>query len=293
MVLFNSRIGEKSMAKLDKPYLKLLKKIRGKGTPGSNRTGIMTLRSYGEQIKYDISENVPFLTTKRVWPKGVFEELAWFLRGETCAKSLEDKGVNIWREWGDPVTREMGPIYGKQWRNYGGVDQIVDLVMGLKRDPYSRRHILMAWNPPEIKDMALPPCHCLSQYIVDGTTLHGVLYQRSGDMFLGVPFNSASYSSLMYLFCEMTGLKPGTLTHCIGDAHIYTNHLDQVDLQLSREPRKSPTLKIDLSCYPRIVAANYDNERYRANQIMDGMDASVFQLNDYFPDMGIKAPVAV
>lgn len=280
------------MAKLDKPYLKLLKKVRHKGIPGSNRTGTMTLKLFGESIKYDISEQVPFLTTKRVWPKGVFEELCWFLRGETNAKTLEDKGVNIWKEWGDQATREMGPIYGKQWRNFGGVDQLAELVRGLQKDPFSRRHILMAWNPPELSRMALPPCHVLSQYLVEGNRLHATLYQRSGDMFLGVPFNSASYSSLVYLLASVTGLKPGTLTHFLGDAHIYVNHLDQVDEQLAREPRQSPTLTIqDVGIINPEHSEQYNWAKITA--ILNNADASMFQLKDYYPDASIKAEVAI
>lgn len=282
------------MSKLDKPYLKLLKKVRGKGTFTSDRTSTGTLHLFGERIKYDISEQVPFLTTKKVWPKGVFEELCWFIRGETNAKILEDKGVNIWREWGDQETREMGPIYGYQWRKAYGKDQLFDLVRGILYNPYSRRHILMAWNPGDTDKMALPPCHCMSQYLVDGNKLHCILTQRSGDMFLGIPFNSASYTALTYFLAELTGLKPGTLTHNIGDAHIYVNHLDQVDLQLTREPRESPTLKVHLKEWqvepdPRRQSA----EDYGIKRELNNASADMFQLDNYFPDPGIKAPVAI
>ena len=270
------------MPKLDKPYIKLLKKVRHKGIPGSNRTGIMTLHTFGEMVKYDISEQVPFLTTKKVWAKGVFEELAWFIRGETNAKILEDKGVNIWKEWG-PESRDMGPIYGKQWRNFGGIDQLANLVDGLWKDPYSRRHIVSSWNPPEIPEMALPPCHCFFQCFVDGTRLHMSLYQRSADMFLGVPFNIASYASLTHLIARMTGKTPGTLTHHIGDCHIYMNHLDQVDLQLTRQPRQSPKLLLHL---PKYLGAT-------PSLSLNSVQADWFEVIDYYPDPGIKGEVAI
>lgn len=279
--------------KLDKPYLKLLKKVRTKGTFQQDRTGTGTLSLAFEKVKYDISEQVPFLTTKKVWPKGVFEELCWFLRGEDNAKSLEDKGVSIWSEWGDPQTRSLGPIYGKQWRNFGGVDQVLDLIKGLKETPYSRRHIISAWNVPELPQMALPPCHVMTQWIVKGRTLHVGMYQRSCDMLLGCPWNITCYSSLCYLLCELTDMTPGTFTHFIGDAHIYRNHLDQVDLQLSREPRESPTLAINLGQVEADPRRQFFDANEKLKLILDNIQSDVFELSGYYPDPGIKAPVAI
>lgn len=235
-------------------YLNLLKDILENGTDRGDRTGTGTRGVFGRQIRFNLNEGFPLLTTKKVFLRGIIEELLWFLNGDTNAKTLEDKNVNIWKAWGDPETRDLGPVYGWQWRSFGKPygeevegnykDQIADLIEGLKRDPNSRRHLVVAWNPNQVSEMALPPCHCLFQFFVADGKLSCQLYQRSADMFLGVPFNIASYSLLTMMIAQQVGLELGEFVHTFGDAHIYNDHMDQVELQLTREPYAFPAMNI-------------------------------------------------
>lgn len=230
-----------------KQYLDLLHEVLHGGSRKTDRTGTGTLSLFGAQMRFDMSDGFPIVTTKKMFTRGIFEELLWFISGSTNARVLEDKGVNIWREWGDPETREMGPIYGKQWRDWVGVrgthhDQLLDVIDMIKLDPDSRRLIVSAWKVDELAQMALPPCHCFYQFYVCDGRLSMQLYQRSGDMFLGVPFNIASYALLLHMVAQVTGLKAGELVHTIGDAHIYMNHIDQVKTQLERDPFDLPDL---------------------------------------------------
>ena len=248
-------------------YLDLLKDILDNGVDRGDRTGTGTRGVFGRQIRFNLNEGFPLLTTKKVFLRGIIEELLWFLRGSTNAKELEDKNVNIWKAWGDPETRELGPVYGKQWRNWESpiehfvtnsngdqmsagqftkhVDQIKDLVERLKSDPNSRRHVVVAWNPGEIEYMALPPCHCLFQFFVADGKLSCQLYQRSADVFLGVPFNIASYALLTMMIAQQCDLELGEFVHTFGDVHIYNDHMDQVNLQLTRTPYAFPTMNIE------------------------------------------------
>ncbi|CFW92757.1 Thymidylate synthase [endosymbiont DhMRE of Dentiscutata heterogama] len=260
----------------EKQYLDLLVEIMKNGAKKSDRTGVGTKALFGCQMRFDLRQGFPLLTTKKVNFKAIIHELLWFIKGNTNIKYLVDNGVNIWNEW--PFTKyknssdyqgeslaefrekikndnefakkygELGPVYGKQWRNFGGVDQLKELVENLKNNPLSRRHILTAWNPPEIKQMLLPPCHLLAQFFVsENNKLSCLLYQRSGDMFLGVPFNIASYSLLTAMLAQVCGYEVGEFIHVIGDAHIYLNHCEQVQEQLGRKPKKLPTLKLNPS----------------------------------------------
>lgn len=228
-------------------YLDLLQKVLILGHRKEDRTGTGTISLFGAQMRFNMADGFPLVTTKKMFTRGIFEELLWFISGSTNAKVLEDKCVNIWREWGEPVTRDLGPIYGKQWRDWEGADgshhdQLMNVIEQIKTNPDSRRLIVSAWKVDEIDRMALPPCHCFYQfYVVDGT-LSLQLYQRSADMFLGVPFNIASYALLLHMVARVTGLKAGEFVHTIGDAHIYLNHVEQVKLQLNRTPLELPRL---------------------------------------------------
>ena len=265
----------------DRPYLDLLAEALDHGVARTDRTGVGTLGLFGRQIRFDLQAGFPLLTTKRLHFKSVALELLWFLRGDTNARWLQDRGVRIWDEWAD-ADGELGPVYGKQWRSWaapakngdagGSIDQIARLIEGLKADPYSRRHIVTAWNPADVDDMALPPCHCLFQFHVtpgeDGARgrLSCQLYQRSADLFLGVPFNIASYALLTHMVAQVAGLGVGDFVHTFGDAHLYLNHQDQAREQLTREPFPFPTLKLA----PRtdIFDFAYDDiriEEYRAH----------------------------
>lgn len=264
------------MKTLDTPYLKLLDFIDSVGTARQDRTGVGTKSLFGLSVSYNIGWRFPLLTTKKVSFKNIAVELLWFLRGDTNIDYLIDNGVNIWNEWADELG-DLGPIYGKQWRDFGGVDQIAEIENQLKNDPTSRRIILSAWNPAEIEYMALPPCHVMAQfYVRNGEHLDCQLYQRSGDMFLGVPYNIASYSLLTYMLAHTHGFKPGKLIHVIGDAHIYNNHTKQVILQLGRQPRPSPQLVIKRKC----------------DSILD-YTLEDFEIVGYDPHPAIPAPVAV
>ena len=230
-------------------YLDLLRHIKAHGTIKGDRTGTGTISTFGYQIRFDLSQGFPLLTTKKVHLRSIIYELLWFLRGETNIKYLHDHKVTIWDEWAD-ANGELGPIYGYQWRSWptpngGHIDQITQLIDQIRNNPDSRRLIVSAWNVAEIEKMALPPCHTLFQFYVADGRLSCQLYQRSADVFLGVPFNIASYALLLQMMAQVTGLKAGDFIHTLGDAHIYLNHLEQVDLQLTRTPRPLPTMKIN------------------------------------------------
>ncbi len=247
-------------------YLDLLQHVLDHGTERLDRTGTGTVGVFGYQMRFDLGQGFPALTTKKLHLRSIIYELLWFLRGDTNIKYLKDHGVSIWDEWAD-AEGNLGPVYGSQWRSWpdgrgGTIDQIANVVDEIKRNPYSRRLMVTAWNPAEIQDMALPPCHCLFQFYVEPAAtadaqrpaagprppkgrLSCQLYQRSADIFLGVPFNIASYALLTMMMAQVCGLEPGEFVHTFGDAHIYKNHLDQVHLQLTREPRPLPTMKIN------------------------------------------------
>ena len=262
-----------------KQYLDLLRYIREHGTPSDDRTGVGTLSIFGAQMRCDLSQGFPAITTKKLWLKGVIAELLFFLEGKTNVKELHKDGVHIWDEWANE-NGELGPVYGSQWRNWqtpvGHIDQIKWLIDSIKRSPNSRSLIVSAWNPADLIKMALLPCNTFWQvYIRDGK-LSLQLYQRSADMFLGVPFNIASYALLTMMLAQVTGYAPGDFVHTFGDAHIYLNHLDQVDLQLSREPYPLPQMKIN----PDV------------KDIL-GFSLGDFELVGYQSHPGIKAPIAV
>ena len=260
-------------------YLNLLRDILDHGVRRDDRTGTGTLGVFGRQIRFDLSKGFPLLTTKKLHTRSIFIELLWFLRGDTNIGWLKDNGVGIWDEWAD-ANGDLGPVYGKQWRSWAApngqsIDQIQKLIHGLKTNPNSRRHIVSAWNPADVDDMALPPCHCLFQFFVADGKLSCQLYQRSADVFLGVPFNIASYALLTLMLAQVLGLEPGDFVHTFGDAHLYLNHLEQAELQLTRQPLPLPTLT---------VAPKSDLFAY---------ELSDFVLSDYAPWPHIKAAVAV
>lgn len=230
------------------PYLSLLNKILTEGHQKGDRTGTGTLSIFGHQMRYDLQDGFPLLTTKKLHLKSIIYELLWFLRGDTNVRWLQDHGVRIWNEWADE-NGDLGPVYGHQWRSWpdyrgGTIDQIAQVEEMIKRNPNSRRMLVTAWNPAEVEDMALPPCHCLFQFYVADGRLSLQLYQRSADTFLGVPFNIASYALLLQMMAQVTGLQPGEFVHTTGDTHLYLNHLEQARLQLSRTPRPLPTMRI-------------------------------------------------
>ncbi|MDF2982498.1 MAG: Thymidylate synthase [Devosia sp.] len=230
-------------------YLDLLRDVLDNGTDRPDRTGTGTRSVFGRQTRFDLGRGFPLLTTKKLHIKSIVYELLWFLRGETNVRWLQERGVRIWNEWADE-NGDLGPVYGSQWRSWpdgrgGTIDQIANVVNSIKSKPDSRRHIVTAWNPAEVDDMALPPCHCLFQFYVADGKLSCQLYQRSADLFLGVPFNIASYALLTEMMAQVTGLQPGEFVHSFGDVHLYHNHFEQVRLQLSREPRPLPRLTIN------------------------------------------------
>ncbi|MGH7023040.1 MAG: thymidylate synthase [Caulobacteraceae bacterium] len=232
----------------ERQYLDLLAEIIACGEPRGDRTGVGTLGIFGRQMRFDLARGFPLLTTKKVHFKSIVVELAWFLRGETNVAWLRERGCTIWDEWADE-RGELGPVYGKQWRSWAApdgraIDQIAGVATSLKEDPESRRHIVSAWNPADVEAMALPPCHCLFQFHVAGGRLSCQLYQRSADVFLGLPFNIASYALLTHLMARETDLAVGDLVIALGDAHLYLNHLDQARLQLTRAPYPFPTLRL-------------------------------------------------
>jgi thymidylate synthase len=261
-------------------YLDLMERILNEGAHKPDRTGTGTRSVFGHQMRFDLAKGFPIVTTKKVHVKSVIRELLWFLAGDTNIRYLKDHGVRIWDEWADE-SGDLGPVYGQQWRSWpaadgAAIDQIGHVVEAIRRDPYSRRLIVTAWNPAEIDKMALPPCHCLFQfYVVDGK-LSCQLYQRSADVFLGVPFNIASYALLTLMVAQVTSLQPGDFIHTLGDAHLYLNHLEQARLQLSRTPKPLPVMKL-----------NGDVKDLFAFQYED------FTLEGYEPHPHIKAQVAV
>jgi thymidylate synthase len=230
-------------------YLDLLSQVRHEGLRKEDRTGTGTLSLFGAQMRFDLSEGFPLMTTKKLHVKSIIHELLWFLQGSTNTRYLKEHGVTIWDEWADE-NGDLGPVYGKQWRSWptrsgAEVDQIAALVEGIKQNPDSRRHIVSAWNVGEIPNMALPPCHCLFQFYVGDGRLSCQLYQRSADVFLGVPFNIASYALLTMMMAQVCGLAPGDFVHTLGDTHLYLNHLDQARLQLTRKPYPLPVMRIN------------------------------------------------
>ena len=262
-------------------YHRLLKKVLEQGSYRADRTGTGAYAVFGEQSRYDLSAGFPLVTTKKCHLRSIIHELLWFLSGETNIRYLQENQVTIWDEWADE-NGELGPVYGAQWRRWQGspeaapIDQISRLVDGLKNNPYSRRHIISAWNVAVIDQMALPPCHCLVQFFVDQGKLSCQLYQRSADIFLGVPFNIASYALLTLMLAQVCGLQPGEFIHSFGDLHLYANHVDQAKLQLSREPRPLPSMKLN----PEVK----DLFQFHFED---------FTLEGYNPWPGIKAPIAV
>jgi thymidylate synthase len=260
-------------------YLELLKDARFNGVEKTDRTGVGTLSVFGRQIRFDLRRGFPLLTTKKLHLKSIIHELLWFLSGDTNIRYLKENGVHIWDEWADE-NGELGPVYGRQWRSWpkpgGSIDQIAQAVHSLKADPDSRRHIVAAWNPAEVDAMALPPCHCLFQFYVAEGRLSCQLYQRSADIFLGVPFNIASYALLTMMMAQVTGLEPGEFVHTFGDAHLYLNHVRQADEQLMRTPRALPRMTLKPSV-ASIFSFTYDD----------------FRIEGYDPHPHIKAEVAV
>ncbi len=232
-----------------KQYLDLLNRILTEGHKKTDRTGTGTLSVFGNQMRFNLEDGFPLLTTKKLHLKSIIYELLWFLRGDTNVRWLQEHGVRIWNEWADE-NGELGPVYGHQWRSWpdyngGTIDQIQNVIDLIKNHPDSRRMMVSAWNPAEVEQMALPPCHCLFQFYVADDRLSLQLYQRSADTFLGVPFNIASYALLLQMMAQVTGLKPGEFVHTTGDTHLYLNHLEQARLQLTRTPRPLPTMKIN------------------------------------------------
>jgi thymidylate synthase len=269
-----------SLSPADDEYAELLEDILAGGTLRSDRTGTGTRAVFGRQLRFDLSQGFPLLTTKKLHVKSIILELLWFLRGDSNVRWLQQQGVTIWDEWADQ-NGELGPVYGKQWRSWESkdgrvIDQIANVVQSIKTNPNSRRHIVSAWNPAEVDQMALPPCHCLFQFFVADGKLSCQLYQRSADVFLGVPFNIASYALLTQMMAQVTGLEPGDFVHTFGDAHLYMNHFDQARLQLTRTPYAAPQMQINPE-RKDIFAFEYGD----------------FKLEGYTAHPGIKAPIAV
>ncbi len=254
-----------------KQYLDLLRHIRSEGVLKGDRTGTGTKSVFGYQMRFELGAGFPLLTTKKLHLKSIIHELLWFLAGDTNVRALNDAGVTIWDDWADE-NGELGPIYGHQWRSWPApdgsrIDQIGALIDGIKAEPNSRRHIVSAWNVADVEAMALPPCHCLFQFYAAEGKLSCQLYQRSADVFLGVPFNIASYALLTLMVAQVTGLEPGDFVHTFGDAHLYANHLEQADLQLGREPLALPQMKInpDVTDIFRFTYADFELVGYEAH----------------------------
>nr|AIA14911.1 thymidylate synthase [uncultured bacterium] len=263
-----------------KQYLDLLAHVMNAGSDRGDRTGTGTRSVFGYQMRFDLSEGFPVLTTKKLHLRSIIHELLWFLKGDTNIAYLKENGVSIWDEWADE-NGNLGPVYGAQWRSWPApdgrqIDQVALLIESLKVNPNSRRHIVSAWNPALVDDMALPPCHCLFQFYVADGKLSCQLYQRSADIFLGVPFNIASYALLTMMVAQVTGLKPGDFVHTLGDAHIYANHFEQAKLQMTRTPKPLPTMRLNPD-----VTSLFD------------FTFEDFTLENYEADASIKAPIAV
>ena len=263
----------------ERQYLDLLDDIVRNGVRRGDRTGTGTLSVFGRQMRFDLARGFPLLTTKKLHIKSIVLELIWFLSGATNIQWLNERGCTIWDEWADPEG-ELGPVYGKQWRSWatpGGetIDQIANVVRSIRENPESRRHVVTAWNPADVDDMALPPCHCLFQFYVADGRLSCQLYQRSADVFLGVPFNIASYALLTHMMAHVTGLRPGEFVHTLGDAHLYLNHLDQAHRQIARQPYPFPAL---------VLAARGDLFTFEAGDI---------KIEGYKAHPSIRAPISV
>lgn len=261
-------------------YLELMQRILNEGVAKGDRTGTGTRSIFGHQMRFDLADGFPLVTTKKVHLKSIIYELLWFLRGETNVRYLQEHGVTIWDEWAD-AQGELGPVYGSQWRSWNGrhgetIDQISDVIEQIRTKPDSRRLIVSAWNVAELPAMALPPCHLLFQFYVANERLSCQMYQRSADVFLGVPFNIASYALLTLMVAQVTDLQPGEFVHTLGDAHLYGNHIEQAQLQLTRQPRPLPTMRIDPSVH----------------SIFD-FEFEHFRLENYEPHPPIRAPIAV
>ncbi len=268
------------MERVLRQYLDLLQDILENGVVRPDRTGTGTRAVFGRQMRFDLAETFPMLTTKKLHLKSIIYELLWFLRGDTNVRWLQDRGVRIWDDWADE-TGDLGPVYGKQWRSWAApdgqsIDQIAWVLEEIRTNPTSRRLIVSAWNPADVNVMALPPCHCLFQFNVMAGRLNCQLYQRSADIFLGVPFNIASYALLTLMMARATGLAPGVFVHTFGDAHLYSNHVEQAKLQLSRDPRPGP----------RLILNPEKTDIF-------GWEYEDFTLEAYDPHPHIKAPVAV
>ncbi|WP_029618882.1 thymidylate synthase [Pseudorhizobium marinum] len=263
-----------------KQYLDLLHHVLEEGTDRGDRTGTGTRSVFGYQMRYDLEQGFPVLTTKKLHLRSIIHELLWFLRGDTNIAYLKDNGVTIWDEWADE-NGDLGPVYGAQWRSWPApdgrkIDQIANVVESIRSNPNSRRHIVSAWNPAEVDEMALPPCHCLFQFYVADGRLSCQLYQRSADIFLGVPFNIASYALLTMMVAQVTGLKPGDFVHTLGDAHLYADHFEQARLQLTRTPKALPRMHINPEVTD-LFAFTYED----------------FRLDGYEAEPSIKARIAV
>jgi thymidylate synthase len=261
-------------------YHDLMQRVLDTGVFKDDRTGTGTLSVFGHQMRFDLAEGFPMVTTKKLHLKSIVHELLWFLKGDTNIAYLKANGVSIWDEWAD-ANGDLGPVYGKQWRSWAApddrtIDQMANVLAMLKRNPDSRRLIVSAWNPAEVEQMALPPCHCLFQFYVADGRLSCQLYQRSADIFLGVPFNIASYALLTLMIAQVAGLKPGDFVHTLGDAHLYKNHVEQAKLQLARAPKRLPTMTLN----PDVTD-------------LFGFAFEDFTLTGYEPDAHIRAPVAV
>lgn len=264
----------------DELYLALVRRILDTGVKKSDRTGTGTLSVFGHQMRFDLAQGFPLLTTKRLHTRSIFGELLWFLRGDTNVDWLHQNGITIWDEWADE-NGDLGPVYGAQWRSWPTpdgrhIDQLAQVIEQIRSTPDSRRHVVVAWNPADVDDMALPPCHMMFQFYVANGKLSCQMYQRSADVFLGVPFNIASYALLTHMVAQVTGLEPGEFIHTLGDAHLYLNHLDQARLQLTREPRSLPALRLN-------------PER----DTVDTFELADIEVIGYDPHPGIKAPIAV
>jgi thymidylate synthase len=261
-------------------YLELLRHVLEDGVRKDDRTGTGTLSSFGHQLRFDLASGFPLVTTKKVHVPAVVGELIWFVRGDSNVRWLQERGISIWDEWADE-DGDLGPVYGRQWRSWptpdgGRVDQLAAVIEQLRSDPDSRRHVVSAWNVAELPEMALAPCHTLFQFYVADGRLSCQLYQRSGDLFLGVPFNIASYALLTHMVAQVTGLEPGDFVHTLGDAHLYLNHVDQAREQLTRKPRPLPRLELDAAC-----------------REIDDFEIASISIVGYDPHPAIRAPIAV